>query len=169
VTGSSAAPLNAGSSTAPLTAGSSTAPLITAGSSTAPLITAGSSTAPLTAGSSTAPLITTGSATAPLTTGSSSGTASVHYLRGDFVVIKLGCGNRVAHYIGTILQQVDDGWQIQSMRRMSTTLSRFAFPLVEDVAVYPDKDIVTLLKSPKLVRSIHHFDENELCSFPNLR
>jgi hypothetical protein len=84
--------------------------------------------------------------------------------RGTFVLLKLQPGGKKnaqpVFYVGSIVCRVKNGWKIRCLRRKRGSTKCFTFPDREDESVYTDSDIVQVLESPKIMRSIHHFHED---------
>jgi hypothetical protein len=85
----------------------------------------------------------------------------------DFVVVQLQCRKNPAYYVGKIIcwKQEDGCWEIECMRRHRTSTNAFLFPNIPDVALYSMKDVLVRLSPPKVVRSVHHFLEDEMACF----
>jgi hypothetical protein len=97
--------------------------------------------------------------------------STIPIVPGNFVVVQLKTsGNKklMAHYIGVVLkwkEEVDlSGWEIQCMRRQHySSINQFAFPTIDDIAIYLPSEIVVQLAKPKIVRnSVYLFSLIEL-------
>jgi hypothetical protein len=81
-----------------------------------------------------------------------------------YVVIKLlPKGKRTAHpvfYIGSVVCQEKDRWKLQCMLRHKSSMNCFVYPVHEDIDIYPESDIIKVLKTPKVVKTVHHFSDD---------
>jgi hypothetical protein len=87
----------------------------------------------------------------------------------EFVVVRLLPATRnkeYVFYVGKVVQQEENGYMIQCMRRWSkVSVTQFSFPQVKDLAFYGSEDVVQHLSTPRVARGIYHFLENELATF----
>jgi hypothetical protein len=91
---------------------------------------------------------------------------------GDFVVLRLHpeSSRDSVHYIGKVVRNEDGSYEIQCMRRHSATIiTQFVFPKEDDTFMYDANEVMKRLSFPKIVRMVHHFLEEEICTVPNLR
>lgn len=76
---------------------------------------------------------------------------------GDFIVVKFPTKKDVKHYIGEVLNFLDDECNVKFMRRCLQ--HAFVFPQVDDISLIQEQDIVKVLNPPTAVRrGIFKFD-----------
>lgn len=76
----------------------------------------------------------------------------------DFVVVKFATKKTVKHFIGLVLEENPDGYQIKFLRKKRGTL--FVFPDVDDISDVVETDIEKVLMPPQIVRKVHHFQDD---------
>jgi hypothetical protein len=91
----------------------------------------------------------------------------------DYVLLKLQPdGKKTAHpvfFVGLVVSREKDGWKVKCMRRYRSLKTAFVFPVKDDIEIYPDSQIVKVLKMPKVERNVHHFAVHDLAEFSMLR
>ena len=78
---------------------------------------------------------------------------------GSYVVVKCEISGRArpvnVYYDGSMIQLVEDGWQIQCMRKVPK--GKYSFPDVDDISTFKNVDIVKVLCCNKVVRTVYVF------------
>jgi hypothetical protein len=84
---------------------------------------------------------------------------------GDFVVLRLEPKGRkkfsAVYYVGHVVcSSGQKMWRINCMRRHGDSYNEYIFPDAPDSDIYFTDEIVHILSSPKLSRSVHIFPDN---------